>query len=174
MNESYDYDKDSLESYPVYDSDMVKRKEEIRRHLDQWKLNYEILNEGGKDETIRYYYTHQFSKLKYDTIRIVFRDGEEILVPRYNIEADELGNSGYKVIKGSKVDNKLYLSETTYTIRDNKVVRMKFNDYWSTRKGKRHEKYSIYLRKRQEKKRAYEQERLKKERSNKMDNKLKV
>ena len=105
MSESlYDYDKDSLQSYPVYnyDGDMDKRIKEVRNHLDQWKLNYEILNEGEECEIIRYYYTHPYSKLKYDTIRIRFQDGEEILVPKYNIEADELGNSGYKVIKGTK------------------------------------------------------------------------
>ena len=76
---------------------------------------------------------------------MVFEDGEEILVPRYNIDADEVGNSGYKVIKGNKGENRLYLSETTYTIRDNKVVRMNFNDFWSSRRGKRYEKYCIYL-----------------------------
>ena len=42
---------------------------------------------------------------------------------------------------------------------------MNFNDYWSTRKGKRYEKYCIHLKKRREKKRVYEQERLKKQRS---------
>jgi len=167
MSESlFEYDKDSLQSQPVYNNiEMEKRKKEVRKHLDKWKLNYEIFNEGEENESIRYYYTHPFSKLEYETIRMVFNDGEEILVPRYNIDADKLGNSGYKVIKGSKGDNKLYLSETTYTIRDNKVERMNFNDYWSSRRGKRYEKYCIYLKKRNEKKRVYEQERLKKERS---------
>lgn len=171
MSELFDYDEDTVKSYPAYNynGDTDKRKTEVRNHLDQWKLNYEILNEGEeKDEIIRYYYTHPYCKLRFDTIRIVFNDGEEILVPRYNIEADKVGNSGYKVIKGTKGDNKLYLSETTYTIRDNKVERMNFNDYWSSRKGKRYEKYCVYLKKRKEKKRVYEQERLKKEKLKKV------
>lgn len=167
MSESlFEYDKDSLQPQIFYDNiEMEKRKKEVRKHLDKWKLNYEIFNEGKEHEEIKYYYTHPYSKLKFDTIRMVFEDGEEILVPRYNIDADEVGNSGYKVIKGNKGENRLYLSETTYTIRDNKVVRMNFNDFWSSRRGKRYEKYCIYLKKRKEKARVYEQERLKKERS---------
>tara|TARA_B110000008_G_scaffold89679_1_gene91824 strand:- start:453 stop:971 length:519 start_codon:yes stop_codon:yes gene_type:complete len=170
MSESlFDYEEDTAKSYPTYkyDENMKERKNEVRKHLDQWQLNSEILNEGdGENEILRYYYTHPYSKLRFDTIRIEFQDGEEILVPKYDPEADRIENSSYKVIKGDNGDTKLYLSETTYTVRDNEIVRMKFGNYWNTRRGKRYEKYCLYLKKRKEKKRVYDQERLKNQRSN--------
>ena len=170
MSESlFDYEEDSLKSYPTYkyDENMKKRKKEVKKHLDHWKLNYDVFNKGCEDEIVNYYYTHPYSKLRFDTIRIEFGDGEEILVPKYDPEADKLENSSYKVIKGDNGDTKVYLSETTYTVRDNEVVRMNFNNYWDTRRGKRYEKYCLYLKKRKEKKRVYDQERLKKQRSQK-------
>ena len=58
MSESlFDYKEDNLKSYPVYnyDENMDKRKKEINKYLEQWNLNYEILNEGEEEELRRYY-----------------------------------------------------------------------------------------------------------------------
>ena len=166
MSESlFGYKEDNLKSYPVYnyDENMEKRKKEIKKYLEQWNLNYESLNEGEEEEELRrYYYTHPYSKVKFETIRIEFSDGEEILVPKYNEEADKEGNSGYKVKKERGYEERMILSEMTYTVReDGSVERMAFNDFWKTRRGKRHEKYLNYLKKRKEKKRVYDQERYK-------------
>ena len=165
MSESlFDYKEDNLKSYPVYNSDenMDERKQEINKYLEQWKLNYDIFNEGEEEELRRYYYTHPYSKVRFDTIRIEFRNGEEILVPKYNEEADKEGNSGYKVMKERGYEERVILSEMTYTVReDGSVERMVFEDFWKTRRGKRHEKYLNYLKKRKEKKRVYDQERYK-------------
>lgn len=165
MSESlFDYKEDNLKSYPVYnyDGNMDKKKKEVYKHLNRWELQVEVLNKGEEEELRRYYYIHPYSKVEFETIRMVFQDGEGILVPKYNEEADKEGNSGYKVKKERGYEERMLLSETTYTVReDGTVERMLFNDFWKTRRGKRHQKYLNYLKKRKEKKRVYDQERFK-------------
>ena len=165
MSESlFDYKEDNLKSYPVYnyDGNMNKKKKEVFKYLNQWELKTEVLNEGEEEEFRRYYYTHPYSKVEFETIRMIFQDGEEILVPKYNEEADKEGNSGYKVKKERGYEERMLLSEMTYTVReDGSVERMLFDDFWNTRRGKRYQKYLNYLKKRKEKKRVYDQEKYK-------------
>lgn len=139
-----------------------KRKEEVRKYLEDWKLCEENLSNEEENEVVKYYYRHPYSKLLFDVIKIKFEDGEEIMVPKYNSESDDDKNSGYKVIKDRGKEKRIYLSEMTYTVKsDGKVVRMSFDDFWETRKGKRYQKYLKYFAKRKEKKRVYDQERYK-------------
>jgi hypothetical protein len=159
----YDYDLDNQKEYPktINEEDIHSRKTEILKYLDGWRIEEEVLDGGDTRE----YFKHDASKLKFDMIRIEFANGDSILVPRYNEESDTYGNSGYKVMKEKGVEKRVLLSETTYTIRDNgKVERMGFNDFWNSRRGKRHQKYLNYMKMRNEKKRVYQQEQYKRQR----------
>ena len=156
-NNNYNYEDDNLKEYPKENSNTKLLPNEVDKYLDGWKL---------EEDSVGIYYKHPCSTEKFGAIRIIFEDGTSEYVPKYNVNLES--NSSYKVIKGDNGDTKLYLSETTYTVRDNKVLRMNFNNYWDSRRGKRYEKYCLYLKKRKEKKRVYEQERLKKQRSQKI------
>jgi len=151
-------DGEYYKTYLSNDEEVEKRKEEVKKYLEDWKLCEENLS----NEIVKYYYRHPYSKLLFDVIKIKFKDGEEIMVPKYNSESDNDKNSGYKVIKDRGKEKRIYLSEMTYTVKSNgEVVRMSFDDFWETRKGKRYQKYLKYLAKRKEKKRVYDQERYK-------------
>tara|TARA_B100000424_G_C22941418_1_gene501014 strand:- start:3211 stop:3732 length:522 start_codon:yes stop_codon:yes gene_type:complete len=157
----YDYNLDNQKEYPVInEDDIAKRKKEVIKYLEGWTLR----KEKEDDITSRQYFNHEASKLNYDVIRIEYEDGDSILVPKYNPDSDLDGNSGYRMVKEKGRDNRILLSETTYTVRENgKVERMVFNNFWNSRRGKRHQKYLNYLKRRKEKKRVYEQERYKRQ-----------
>ena len=135
-----------------FDGEIEKKKRRVEKNLQEWELI--------EDKVTNYkYYKHAYSKTKFGVLRMHFKDGTYIDVPRYEMECDEPGNSGFKVVKENGRDKKIYLSELTYKIgEDGRVVQHSMNDFYKTRKGKRYLKYQQYRRKRYEKKRAYQQE----------------
>lgn len=135
-----------------FDGDMERKRKKVMKNLQEWEL--------VKDEVTGYkYYKHPYSKTKFGVIRMYFKDGSSLEVPRYERECDEPGNSGFKVVKENGRDKKIYLSELTYVYAaDGRVVQNNMDDFYKSRKGKRYLKYQQYRRKRYEKKRAYLQE----------------
>lgn len=135
-----------------FDGDMERKRKKALKNLQEWELM--------EDKVTGYkYYKHSYSKTKFGVIRMYFKDGTYLEVPRYEKECDEPGNSGFKVVKENGRDKKIYLSELTYVYAgDGRVVQNNMEDFYKSRKGKRYLKYQQYRRKRYEKKRAYLQE----------------
>jgi len=137
---------------PEFDVFVEKKRQKVLKELEDWEL--------FEDPVTGYtYYKHPFSKIKFGVLRMHFRDESYIDVPRYEIECDDAGNSGYKMIKENGRERKVILSELTYKINDNGIiVKHSMDDFFQTIRGKRYLKYQDYRRKRFEKKRVYAQE----------------
>ena len=142
-------------------------------------LEKKVSNDGWKlqEEGNELYFTHPYSNLLFPVIYKTFYHNVEreiegkktivkeiykrVALPNFIEETDINNNSLTKRPTGS---NELpwYFSEMTYKsdVMNNKLLyevnKFTYNDFWETRRGKRREKYNIYMQKRMEKKKLYE------------------
>lgn len=146
------------------------------------KLKNQVINDGwelhNETDENNSYFTHPYSNLQfpviykkyYHDVEITKNDGkktivkelyEKVALPKFIEEADINNNS---LIKKPTHSNELpwFFSEITYktelldNVLKHDILKYTYNDFWTTRRGKRTEKYNIYMQKRQEKKKLFQ------------------